>query len=400
LIGGAIALALLLVATGVGVVALTSNRTAAVASPAPVAKPTGADTAARLREAVSALSGSPGVRYKGTLGGASTKMGLDLTVLKGGAAYGRVTVNGTKVDLLTVDDFSSKKTFLKGGLGYWTGRGVPAVVARSYVGKWVKIPAGKPTATAFDTLIPAKLAQMVNPGGAAPHAVPGPGERVNGVPTQVLLLPIGRVYLTTTPPYRIVRIEIPKAGGGGGQDPALPDIMDIAGQGRPAVQPALSRPSGAPFTEGRLDLTSLNPQDARVSVGTLQTKIGQLRTSIDSQVSIQVKGSGNLSPCDSSACTAHARLGNRLIGEDPDHRLKPKVAVDVTIAFRLDGSPIGSCKRTIVMRMNSSGGVSCGITYQADSGRSHSMTARILALPRSMTKAGIHEMLEVLKRDQ
>ncbi|WP_248961828.1 hypothetical protein [Sphaerisporangium perillae] len=388
---------------GVGVVTVISNRAATVTTPTPVAKPTGPDTAAKLREAVSNLSGLPAIRYKGTLGGASTSVGLDVTVMKGGAAYGRLTVKGSKVDVLSVDDFSSKKTFLKGNLGYWTARGVPAAIAKNYLGKWVKIPAGKTTATAFDTLVPSKLAQMVNPPGTTPHAAPEPGKQVNGVPTQVLLLPIGRVHMTTTPPYRIVRIELPKTGGdggglGGGKDPGIPGITDVAGQGRPAFQPALSRPSTGRLAGGHLDLTALSPQDAQVSAGSLKAKIGQLRSSIDSQVSIQVKGTGSLSPCDSSACTAHARLGNRLLGKDPDHRLKPKVAIDVTIAFRLDGSPIGSCKRTIVMRMNSVGAVSCGITYHANPGQSHSMAARITALPRSMTKASIDDMLEVLKR--
>ncbi|MFC7382424.1 hypothetical protein [Sphaerisporangium rhizosphaerae] len=431
LIGGAIALAVLAGAAGAGLVALSAAAPGREpkAGPSGSATPSAPDTAGRLTQAVAALERLPGIRYKGTLAGASATVGLNVMVLRHGTAYGTLDLEDAKVSVLSVAGSSSGDTFVKGGRDYWSAaRGVAASVAGSYVGKWVKVAPGKGPVTVFDGLTPARLARMIVPPGSRPEPEPGAEDRVNGVAVEKLRLPFGHVYLTTAPPYRVVRIEMPgtperepDTDGGTGTDGGADGDGDSGtdggvdgdqGTGAETAGPDLthavfSRPSArvtaaparARRAQGHLDLTEMTAEDVGTSLAALKTRVRGLRSSIDSRVSVAVKGTGGLSPCDSSACTAHARLTNRLAGQDPGHGEDAKVAVDVTIGFRLDGSPVGSCTRRLVMRPNSTGQVSCRITYHARSDRSHYMDARITALPRTVTAGGVRDMLDALGKE-
>lgn len=399
LIGGGITAGVLAVVAVLGVA--LSGTGAVTPEPAAklAAKPTGSDTAAQLAQAVTNLSGLPGIRYKGTLAGAGAHVKVDLSVTAEGSTHGMLVESRNRVQLFSADE----KAFVKGNASYWRTNGASASQAKGYVNRWIKLPASKLPIGNIRTLTPSQLAGAMNPGGISGRLTPGPAERVNGVSARPIALPTGRVYLTTASPYHIVRIETSRAGGSegdSGSTPATPDTGTAALAGDAAIRPVSSPLSRSRILEGRLDLIGMSAEGAGGFVRKLQVKVRELRNSIDSQVSVKVTDVGNLSPCDNHRCTANAQIKNRLLGDDPMLQTKSKIAVEVTVSFRLDGSSVGSCTRTIAMRPNSVGRVSCGVSYNARTDRGHSMAARVQAQARAMTTTDLRSMLDALKKER
>ncbi|GII81902.1 hypothetical protein Sru01_68840 [Sphaerisporangium rufum] len=357
------------------------------------------DLPAQLASAAGDLAALPGVRYQGRLAGVA----VDTRVLRRGSAYGTLRDADTRLEVLAIRE----KTFLKGDRAFWTDQGASAATAKENARKWSKVPADRLPGDGFAMMTPARMAEWVRGAGSTPDGPPGAPREVNGVPARPVTLSGGNVYLTVAPPYRVVRVEFfadPAGGGeddGPGGDRGRTDEPDSP---RPTVTsvayPAEIRPAAAsaaaPAIMGRLDLTGLEPAAAKTFAGGLRPKVQALRTSIDSQVSLKVVGKGTLSPCNHSGCTANARLQGRPTGGDPDYDASAKIAVDVAITFRLDGSPVGTCRRTITMRADGVGKVSCGVTYSANRAANHRIGARITALARGVGAAELARMLATL----
>ncbi|WP_160160820.1 polymorphic toxin type 17 domain-containing protein [Actinomadura sp. K4S16] len=367
--------------------------------PKPTTKKTDAvDVAAtQLSRAATHLSNLPAAHYEGTLTGASgEQIHIDIKMTYKGSTYGTLTVDGAEIQLMAVD----AKTFLKAGESYWVANGAPNSSLKKYAKRWVRVPISKLGFDLSAALAPTKLAQQVRAAVRDHQITAGPVTTVDGVQARQVTVPAGTVYVTAAAPQRIVRIEATSSGTSGGSGSGGSATPGAMGTGdeltfQPAVSPLRPASSGG----FQLDLTGLTQEQAKKFINDLQSKVQDLKSSVDSQVNFTASGTGNLEPCNNYGCTANVRISNFVSSSNPYLGVKQRVTAEVTINFQLDGGPAGSCSRTISMAPNGSAGVSCNVSYYARTDQNHQVTAQAQAVARAVVSADIQKMATDLKEE-
>ncbi|QYC45289.1 hypothetical protein Nocox_38695 [Nonomuraea coxensis DSM 45129] len=300
---------------------------------------------AQLADAVARTAGLPGVRYKGKMGDGTS---VDITVSHGGSSRGTMTVGDDKVQFLVVDG----KTFIKAKAKLWRSSGASPESVEKFAKSWVQVPKNRFPLHPIGT--PQAFAKDM-----ARARVVGVPTTVGGVPARRIVSPSGNVYMSTSEPPRLLRIEL---GG------------------------------------GVLDLVPLDGDQLEDFLDGLKKDVRGLKKAVNSQVRFNARSAARLSPCNNFGCTAHVTISNSLTV--PQGASRARITADITISFALDGRPVGSCTRSVSMRANGQATVSCGVTYSARTDRNHTVRAVARGLARAVVAADLRRMADGLDKER
>jgi hypothetical protein len=356
-----------------------------------------------LSDAADLLWSTPGTRYRGTVTDSSGhRLVVDVQVAGEGSVTGTMTTPTGQVDVLSTDG----KAFVKGDRAFWQAHGAPDKELDRYATQWVKI---GPDLLGFDLaayLAPQLLAESLapqdfsdDPGAAVPVTTRVGTQDVNGVPTEVLDSSAGlRVYVTTGQPRRIVRIAVrPQASSGPVPSPSRVTrtaVLTRPGRTAPGPNWQLIDDSGL-----QLDLADMSAQEVDQFYTELQSRIGALAESVDSEVEFALDGSITLAPCGTSGCQANVTLSNRVASKNQYLEVTEPVHAKVTIQMTLDGRPIQTCTTTITMPPNGKGTATCQATYVIPAERNptqHEVVAEASAYAEAMVAADVQRMADDL----
>ncbi|MFF4189667.1 Tox-REase-5 domain-containing protein [Nonomuraea sp. NPDC001831] len=386
LVGGGAVAALAAVAVALTVLISSLGRLPGLTRPVNTAGPA---ATTEVNSAISHLAGLPAAHYRGTLADRGQQLGLDVKVTSKGSTAGTVTVSGQKIKIFT----AGGSTYVKAGPGYWRTNGATARLSKEYAKRWVKMSTGPAGFALSKLLAPPSLARLLGLSGQVDLSS-GPVTKVNGVQARKVTAPIGAIYVTTTAPYQIVRID--SGASGGGPAPPTPHITGTGlSGGALVVRPARWR------DDFRLNITvsALTGAQARTFIDQLKQEAKALRGAIDSSVAFSAASSGRLSPCNNSGCTATITISNRVKLDSPYLKVGA-ITADVIIDFQLDGRPVGSCRRQVSIPANGEAVVTCSVSYHAATNRSHSVRAQSTGFARALVKAEIPATIKALEAEQ
>lgn len=226
--------------------------------------------------AIKGLSGAPGLRVTGEVTDFSNDvLQADLRITASGEATGTVTREGQKASVAIVDS----KTYVKAGSGFWGSNSA----ASTWNNQWVAVDndyLGIDFATVFT---PVQVAKIMNDRffTGAGAKLPENAEKTKVGDVEAFKIPVdqGFLYVSATPPYRLLRIE-----------------GDIKGLGDSAGV--------------KLDLNPETQQSIVSALQTLGVDAGQLTTPYSALVSAKVNFTGKISStCNANGCTiAHTAL--------------------------------------------------------------------------------------------
>ncbi|KUL38705.1 hypothetical protein ADL22_17530 [Streptomyces sp. NRRL F-4489] len=298
------------------------------------------------------LAEEPMAHYVGSAPGGTA---WDVTVTDGGEAHGQLTMEGRKFAVLRVGG----KTYAKPPQELLTD--LPnGVRASTLEGMWVTGDSRLTRRLADVPGSPAELASALWSGldriTAFPHLKAAP-VRPGGPMALSVLTPRGRLYVSASAPYRVLRLE-PLGPAGGTTGGAT------AGRGASPVQAAAAlRPAGAPAGAvataagaGGLDLTPMSPDQVGSAYDDL---IGQTRTldrAVDLGIRFNFNQSGNLS-C-SQSCTVTENVVTSTTAA-PGARVSGTVNASMTAQVTVNGESGGGCSATATLPVNGGGTMSC-----------------------------------------
>ncbi|MFD3702582.1 hypothetical protein ACFWUP_05495 [Nocardia sp. NPDC058658] len=286
---------------------------------------------------------TPAVRYTGTVtGGAagSPTLTVDLIVTNVGEATGTVSVGNAHMDYLGVGG----KSFLQGEESAWIALGVPAGVAKDYVGRPILIGPDVFGVDLATTLAPARLALILDP--AAAH----------DKPVQLgTLLVIGGHEST------------PIISGG-----LTIYLRDLGADGT-ADQPIIDRIVNNPYDHrvGKADLPRLTldtehllSADAAAVYAGLPGRIDALDRALDSRVSVDGTLNGRFleNPC-LGTCTIEFTVANTVDSTSDIRITALSYDYTITVESQLNISTGADCAGAGTMAPNSSTTIRCTATY-------------------------------------
>jgi hypothetical protein len=348
--------------------------------------------ATQLRIAATNLSNAPGTHYVGTITNPDgDKTQIDLEVTNNGSTHGTLTQRGDKLEVLAVDH----KTFLKASELFWSKHGVAQISVEEYAKQWVKVSGDVIGIDIQKILAPVTLGQQLGQTARSSRITLGPETTINGVQTRKVITPQGTLYITTTPPQRIVRIEGTPARTLGGSPQNTTSILSTLSETK------APNPNGGAY---QFNLSNLSDSQVVDLYEQLQQKIQDLRNSVDADVQFRLNGNGVLAPCGDFGCTATLTISNSVIVTNPDLKVDQPVTVSITINFTVDGIPVGGCpSMSRTMPPNGETTVQCSVTYSIPPSNTttiHEVVATWMAFAQALVTADIPRIVGDLQKQE
>ena len=294
--------------------------------------------------AVFGLSVEPMMQYTGRDAGQDASW--QLTVTNGGEELGTLTSEGSQTPVMVV-----------GGLTYFKP---PAALLAN-------LPGGESAAQLANTWItgddsleallpaapppsPAQLASAIDralAGSPQFPAVGAPAVKWNGIPALAVDLSIGRLYVTSSAPYRVLALTPLPAGSAAASAPAgalaaAPAVLDAATGLTQAATPDFT-----PMAQTGVD------QDYATLISQTQT----LGSAVNIGITFSFNQQGNLS-CSDSSCTVTETVDTD-ISSVQDIPVSGQVDASMTAAVTVDGQPGGQCADTATLPIAGSGTMTC-----------------------------------------
>lgn len=304
------------------------------------------------------LYASPIVHYSGSTPGGGTSW--DLSVTGGGEELGTFTTGGQQTGVLRV-----------GGIAYV--KPPPADLAllstslpvSALQGQWIagdtdatsQLPQGLVDATDLSTELLSDITK--------PNALPlvgAPTVQIDGRQALAARIPSGKLYVSTTSPYQVLRIasdpEPPPTPYG---PSATPDAVTTGPHVVVAdVQFQLGTGGGAAGGLGDLGQSDLDPMtqaDVDQTYDNLIDQTETLNTAPDIGIITTYNHSGNLS-CSDSDCTVTEDVTSSTTSTQAAE-LSGNITMDMTATVTADGESAGSCNQTQSLPINGSGTITC-----------------------------------------
>jgi len=168
-------------------------------------------TAAEILAATKlAAEGARAVHVSGSIANGGRPVGLDVNILAGRGARGRLSENGLSFELIQ----TGGSVYIKGSPAFYRRIG-GASAAQLLQGRWLKVPASSPEFASLSSLT--DLRRLVDTALSTPGGVAKSGTTtVNGKPAVVLTSPSkgGKLFVART--GRPYPIQITKQGANGG----------------------------------------------------------------------------------------------------------------------------------------------------------------------------------------
>jgi hypothetical protein len=353
----------------------------------------------QLHGAAINLSRTAATHYTGKITAADgTRSQINLMVTNTGTTRGTITEGADTVQVLATDG----KTFLQVDQTFWQKSGVDATKAAIFSKQWVMIAPDEFGLRIEDTFAPAKLGNLLAQAANSRLISDGPVSLVNGISTRQIRTLQGIVYVTTSAPYRIVRITSSTSPNRSSE--VLSSNNFAVGGSTHLLSAFMSRSSdmaGASAPTGDFDVFIDDMPDAEIQnlFAQLRTNLEQLRDAINSEVKFTLDGDVVLQPCDISSCTAQVTIKNQMSTSNPNVKLDQPITVEVYIYMTLDGVSIKDCPEEVTMLPNSSVPVPpCVAEYTLpEDGRMHPVLARVEAVGKALVSVDILRMANDLK---
>ncbi|MFF3389895.1 hypothetical protein ACFYW1_02905 [Streptomyces sp. NPDC002669] len=322
-----------------------------------------------FRQAVTALAGSPGLRYQDSATGATKR---DVTVTASGSRFGTAGSGDTELAREILDiggrTFTRQKDPASGtgsdarASGTWTA-------AQGSDGETQELVERRPSPALLAIQLSKSLDRLENT-----PAPDGPAEppTVNGTPALVVDTSMGRLLVTDKKPHRVLRLEpygsSPSSGSSGDRARAVsarsattavqaPARTQVQVQPQPQVQAQVQESSGdegpaetPEVTEGPLDGSDSAGLDLVPVTGdavdpmfdTLEKQAKELNGATDSGISLALSGSGTVK-CGSGGCTARNSFAGRITTDARSRLVGGKVTAVMAASFSIDGRSAGRC---------------------------------------------------------
>ena len=367
--------------------------------------PNTSTTASQLRGAGLDLSSYEGTHYTGQITSAAHgTYQADLMITNTGSTRGTLIQKTNTLQYLV----TGGKTFIQANQAFWQQDGADAKKATLYSKRWVKVP---PTEFGIDVeqiLAPAKLGIQLQRTANSQSSASAPVSKINGVSVSRFMTPQAVVYITTSKPYRVVRIEsgkIPPA------TPTRPPTSQKSHVGSAIVGAKFldvfsssdaSNPGASSSGSGfQMGVNKMPDIDTEKLFDTLKTNIEELSQAVDSEVNFSINGKVVLAPCGLNSCTANVTISNQISTNNPNVKADQPIPTEVSIHMTLDGAPIRDCNEEVSMQPNGTTQVSCVATYVVPAdGRMHLVQALAQALARAVVSADIKKMANDLANQQ
>jgi hypothetical protein len=312
--------------------------------------------------AVDNLSRQPVVHYSGSaLDGTET---WDLRVTSGGETLGTVTAASEQVSVMTVGG----KTYVKPPQDLLTN--LPAGVdASSVQGKWITGDAGLAGMLPQGLGSPSSLASALwtaLDGTASFPPVGTPAVKVGAQAAMRVATPAGEVYITTTAPYRVLRLAPKSADSGAARTgaTALAPHLDTAAHldSRTVIGAAWPRPAALSAdaglaSVGQTDIEPMSTSETDQAYSDLINQTKTLTSAVNVGVSFDFNQTGNLN-CSETNCTVVENVATSTTSSS-DATLSGTVTAVMTAQVTVNGQAAGGCTQTESLPINGSGTISC-----------------------------------------
>ncbi|GLY05717.1 hypothetical protein Acsp01_60960 [Actinoplanes sp. NBRC 101535] len=377
----------------------------------------GSSTREQFRQAVAAVAAAPAVRVQSPQLAGSVS---DMTVLRGGALTGTLTVAGLDVGVMRVDGrtYIKMPEQLSGGPATALGGGLDGVA-----GQWVTggTSAGLTSAGARSLVTPQELGAALSAQVESTAVFPDVEETTMVGTEQVwkATAPSGDLFVSTEAPHRVVKYAPAGVGPSVPPIPALPtfptmpsgrpltslpalptlpDLGGIYGQAlRAPTVPVKAPVAGASLQE--MDFPKLSDAQVERTYRDLVAQVGKLTDAVDTSYQFDVKGTAAFTGCGPASCTVTQALTTSFSSTNME---APKqVSVDVTATMTGDGAPVGGCTSSGTVPVNGAGTLRCtnvsaawsAFWVRASTMRgAHVYTAQVRAVAKAVTTAKIKQI--------
>ena len=387
IVGGAAFVAVLIAATVIAVVVRGGG--GRDGSPRASASPSLSVANAQADAGLTDLAEAPSVRYHGLIVNASgSPIPLDATVSNEGRTQATLTVDGEQVQVVA----AGERTFVKAGQGFWSKRSALPETVGDYSSHWVQVAPDTFGVDLVTTLAPGLLARALDPQTALRRPEIGAATTIGGVQVRPVRTDRYTAYVTVARPNHVVQVTT---------EPVGPSAVHTSGWTGPSGGPVLVR---APGTGGfTLDVTDQSQAETDQFLRTLQDRIRELSTALDSQVRFSLGGAITLAPCTPNGCQANVTINNRVDLGSPYLKAQRQVTATVTVDMTLDGRPVKTCSNTVTMPPNGSATTTCFAAYSIPPSRNpttHTVEAKARGTARAVVEADVQKMLDDLQKEQ
>ncbi|WP_405901418.1 hypothetical protein OG242_31550 [Streptomyces sp. NBC_00727] len=302
-----------------------------------------------FRQAVAALADSPGLRYQDSGTGA---MKRDVTVTASGSRFGAMDYGSAELarEVLHIGG----RTFTR-QQGPASGDGSDEDAS----GKWAAADdsAGVTTEMVEHMPAPPDLATQLSKALDKLEGSPAPSESaqppaVHGTPALAVDTSAGRLLVTATKPYQVLRLESygpsgsAGASGGSAQSASL-RWATVTGQGDEEDEDSAESPevTDGPLEgsdSGGLDLAPVTEDAVDPMFDTLEKQTKELKNATDSGITLALSGGGTVK-CSSGGCTARNSFAGHITSSAKSRLVSGKVTAVMTASFSIDGKAAGRC---------------------------------------------------------
>jgi hypothetical protein len=284
---------------------------------------------------------------KPTGGGGS---GVEVTSSSTGEVRATVTAGGMTVEMAKVGE----RDYTKVDLGS-LAESLPSSAAGSLPGasaldgKWFTDGEESTLADAFPP--PQEWARSLRAGVDAVETLPAEQElrtSVDGTPALWLDTPAGKIYITDTAPYRLLKVVPPKN--------ALPKVPDL-----PGLPSAGGTSAASPLDPSQLSVAPITNEEMRAFYDRMITTTQQLKNASNTGLRLSLQGSGVLK-CGTSGCTATEKVTGKLSAGNQVKITGGQVSATMNVTFVVGGATGGSCTTTGALKVSGdsvSGSLSC-----------------------------------------
>jgi hypothetical protein len=318
------------------------------------------DTAGLAGKAAQNLAAAPALRYSGSFSSGGATMQAQLSVTKAGSASGSITVGGDKADLVVVDG----STYLKAGKTFWRSHGGVTSNPEDYADRWSRAPSSTLDLDIKAILAPGSLVQRLQAAGPQPTSGT---EDVNGAPATKVTTPDGDFYVSTSQPYKVLRVQS----------------------------------SGADTYQ--FDVAELSAADVTALFTTLRGNVKKLTGALDPGVRFLPSGSLKFSNCGSSGCTLKYSVTSVSLSGDSSVRAVLKATIRASnrdLGSCTDTRNVGSAKKLDLSCTVRSGGWKSWVRWARSTPGSHRYEAKARVVAEAVSVSDVNGLLAKIDQEQ